>query len=96
MGTVLGSEMRFSLFKFTMLPICLTRLEGVGFRGFKYRYQHFLIIEFLFIMKCLSTSSLAEWSACLVTNQEVEGSISGTSKILKVDDYVWNGVPPAS
>ena len=31
------------------------------------------------------TASLAEWSACLTTNQDVSDSIPGISTILKMD-----------
>ena len=33
----------------------------------------------------IQTASLAQWSACLTTNQEVAGLIPGTSTILKID-----------
>ena len=35
----------------------------------------------------------AEWSAYLISEQDVAGSIPGTYVILKVDE-VWNGLHP--
>ena len=44
-----------------------------------------IIIIIIIINIIIITASLAGWSASHTTNQEVVGSIPGTSKILKVD-----------
>ena len=44
-----------------------------------------IIIIIIIIIVIIITTSRAEWSGCPTGNQEVAGSISGTSTILKVN-----------